>query len=95
MTAKSILAILNLLMKKYLKNKKILAAGGVVVLIVIIAAAGFFVLSSRNKPANFSNPGDGQSSQDQPVATLTAKDIGLVVTVRPDNRAMMFQMSSL
>lgn len=79
-------------MRKYFQNKKILAAG-TVILVLILVGGGFLVLSNRNKPANFSNPSD-QSAGEAPVATLTAKDIGLVVTVRSDDHAMMFKINN-
>ena len=82
-------------LSKLKQNRKLLAAGAVILVVIVAAAAGigYHVLSSRNNAVvNFSNP-DGSSSAPA-VQAISAKDVGLVITVRPDNLAVKFKLNN-
>jgi hypothetical protein len=79
-------------MNKYLKNKKIVAVGAAILILVIVGIL-FLVTSSKNKPADFSNP-SGDEFSSPVVGTITAKELGLVITVRPDNKAVKFKINN-
>jgi hypothetical protein len=70
------------------KNKKVIGAVAVFVILVILGG-GFIFVSHSNAPTS-SSPEDEIASEDLP--TLSPEDIGMVVTVRPDNQALMFEI---
>ncbi len=63
----------------------------VAVIILLIIGGVFYVVYSQNKSTEFSNP-NGTTSDSQ-VQTITAEELGLVITVRPDNLAVKFKLN--
>lgn len=72
-----------------LKQKKILLVG-IVALILIILFGGVLLLSSKKASVDNSTETTGI---DQSVQTLSTKDFGLKVTLRPDKKALMFEIT--
>ncbi len=72
---------------EHLKNKKIIAA---VAVFLILAIAGGVFLLSRQGSGN-ETPSDEITESDLP--TLSPEDIGMEVTVRKDNKALMFELT--
>lgn len=70
-----------------LKNKKIIAA---VAVFLILALAGAAFLWMRQGSSEIS-PSDEITESDLP--TLTPEDIGMEVTLRQDNKALMFELT--
>lgn len=69
------------------QNKPLL---GVVLIIALgILISGLYFLAPKNK-SNLNNP---TSSFDEQIETISPKEIGLEVTVRSDNRAIMFEIT--
>lgn len=66
------------------KNKKVTAI--ILAVLLLIVGGVFFV--TRNQA---SNPDDGMVSRNLP--KLTPAEIGMVVTVRKDNKALMFELT--
>lgn len=71
---------------KLKQDKKVLIA--VAAAIILLALGGFYFLSSK-KTSNVYNP----SSFDEQVETISPEEIGLDVTVRGDNKAIMFEIT--
>lgn len=72
---------------KKLKNKKLL--GAVAVFLILAVTGGVFFLSRQSETGGNSGS-DEFASSDLPV--LTPEEIGLVVTVRKDKKALMFEI---
>lgn len=70
---------------KWLKNKKVLAV--ILGLLVLLVVGGVFY-TTRQKAAN---PDDGMVTKNLP--KLSPSDIGMVVTVRKDKKALMFELT--
>lgn len=70
-----------------LKNKKIIAA--VAVFLILAVAGGVFLWSRQGSSQE--RPSDEITESDLP--TLTPEDIGMEVTIRPDNKALMFELT--
>jgi hypothetical protein len=71
-----------------IKDKKFLGIIGVVIALLVLAAGAFFVFG--NDPET-EDPYDSMESTSLP--ELSPEDIGMVVTVRDDNRALMFELT--
>lgn len=72
-------------------NKKAVIISAVAVLI-LLGGGGYFVLSSKNKPAG-QNPKNIQTpleEEEQSAIEISVDEIGLVLTLRPDKRAIKF-----
>ncbi len=70
-----------------LKNKKIIAA--VAVFLILALAGGAFLWMRQGSGSE--SPSDEITESDLP--TLTPEDIGMEVTVRQDNKALMFELT--
>lgn len=70
-----------------LKNKKIIAA--VAVFLILALAGGAFLWMRQGSGSE--SPSDENTESDLP--TLTPEDIGMEVTVRQDNKALMFELA--
>ncbi len=70
-----------------LKNKKIIAA--VAVFLILALAGGAFLWMKQGSSQEA--PSDEITESDLP--TLTPEDIGMEVTVRQDNKALMFELT--
>ncbi len=72
-----------------LKDKKILAA--IAVFLILTVLGGIFVFARNQKNDQFSNsPLIGDTSN---LPELSPSDIGMVVTVRKDKKALMFELT--
>lgn len=71
-----------------LKNKKLLAAV-VAFLILIVAGGAFFLFRNQNPPDSPTE--DITAESDLPI--LSPEDIGMIVTVRKDKNALMFELA--
>lgn len=71
-----------------LKDKKILSVLGIIVAVVLIGGGLFLFL---NNSSSDSNPSD-ELIDTSDLPELSPEDIGMVVTVREDNRAIMFEL---
>ena len=71
-----------------LKNKKVIAA--VAVFVVLIIAGGALFLF-KNQSSSGSTPDDLIATSDLP--ELSPEEIGMVVTVRKDKKALMFELT--
>lgn len=73
-----------------MKNKWIIIGAVIVVVLIVIGAGAYFVLggSSSEKSLNTLNQG-------QQVKKLTAEDIGLTLTVRPDGKGIILKVTKL
>jgi hypothetical protein len=67
-----------------LKDKKVVAALAAV--LVLVFGGGAFLLSRNNSQAP-------EVNNESEVATLSPEDIGMVVTLRSDKRALMFELT--
>jgi hypothetical protein len=72
-----------------LKSKKVISAVAVFAILIILGG-GFFFVRHSNAPTTTS-PEDQFASENLP--TLTPEEIGMVVTVRKDNKALMFNLT--
>ncbi len=70
-----------------LKNKKLIAA--VAVFLILAVVGGVFLWSRQGSSSE--RPSDEITESDLP--TLTPEDIGMEVTIRPDNKALMFDLT--
>lgn len=70
-----------------LKNKKIIAA--VAVFLILALAGGAFLWMRQGSSQE--GPSDEIVESDLPI--LTPEDIGMEVTLRPDNKALMFELT--
>jgi len=71
------------------KNKKVLGVVGVIVALVILALGAFLVFGNNSETEE-----DPYGSMDtSSLPELTPEDIGMVVTLRDDNRALMFELT--
>lgn len=70
----------------YLKNKKILAVVGVVVVLFVAGVAVFISRQSRQAIVS-----DSMVAEES-LPSLSADQIGMVVTVRSDKKAIMFEL---
>lgn len=73
-----------------LKNKKILGVIAVFVILILVGG-GFFLIKSNNSSSDSASPDDQFASEDLP--SLSPEDIGMIVTVRKDNKALMFELT--
>ncbi len=71
-----------------LQHKKLLAAAAAFLVLAILGGV-FFI--SRNKSTNSNNINNGIAESDLPV--LSPEDIGMEVTLRPDGKALMFELT--
>jgi len=71
-----------------LKNKKLLAAIAVF-LILFVAGGAFFLFRNQNSS---DSPTD-EITQDSDLPMLSPEDIGMIVTVRKDKNALMFELT--
>lgn len=73
---------------EYLRNKKFIAAVAVFLILVVLGGAFFL---SRNKSTVSNNINNGIAESDLPV--LSPEEIGMEVTLRPDGKALMFEIT--
>lgn len=73
-----------------LKDKKIIAIVAAVVVILLVAVVGFLLMSQNKSSSN--NANDEIVGSDLP--ELSPEDIGMEVTLRDDNRAVMFELTN-
>ncbi len=78
--------------KSITKNKKILSIILVVILVIIIGGIGIFFVTNKNTNSNDSNIPGGIDSSSLP--ELTPESIGMIVTVRPDKKALSFELKN-
>lgn len=71
-----------------LKNKKLLAA--VAAFLIVVVLGGVFFLSKHQ-----SSQAPSGISQNSEIPKLSPEDIGMVVTVRNDNKALMFELTKI
>lgn len=72
----------------FLRNKKLIAA--VAVFLVLIVLGGVFFLTQKQ---SVSVSDEGEITEDSGLPKLTPEDIGMVVTVRADGKALMFKLT--
>lgn len=70
----------------YLKNKKILAVAGLVI-VLFVAGVAVFISKQTNKPV----ASDSMVAEES-LPTLSPEEIGMVVSVRADKKAIMFEL---
>ena len=75
---------------EYLKNKKVLAAVAVFLVLVVLGGA-FFI--SRNQNISSRDIDIKDEITDSGLPSLGPSDIGMVVTLRPDGKALMFELT--
>lgn len=75
---------------EYLKNKKVLAAVAVFLVLVVLGGA-FFI--SRNQNISSRDIDIKDEITDSGLPSLDPSDIGMVVTLRPDGKALMFELT--
>lgn len=75
---------------EYLKNKKVLAA--VAVFLVLVVLGGIFFIS-RNQNISSQDADIRDGITDSGLPSLDPSDIGMVVTLRPDGKALMFELT--
>ncbi len=74
---------------EYLKNKKLLAAVAVFLVLAVLGGV-FFISRNKSITSNDIDIEDGIAGSELP--TLDPSDIGMVVTIRPDGKALMFEI---
>lgn len=74
-----------------LKNKKVIAIISVI-LVAILILGGLFIFKNNSSSNNSENASDELIS-DSDLPELSPEDIGMVVTVRKDNKALMFELT--
>lgn len=72
----------------YLKNKKVLAV--ITAFLVLAVLGGVFFLSRHNSTKA---QDDGSLQQTEGLPKLTPENIGMIVTVRKDKKAIMFELT--
>ncbi|KKQ34421.1 MAG: hypothetical protein US51_C0040G0002 [Microgenomates group bacterium GW2011_GWA2_37_6] len=70
------------------KNKKVLAAVAVFLILAVLGGALFLTRSKNASPVS-----PTESIVDSELPTLDPSDIGMVVTLRPDGKALMFEIA--
>lgn len=74
---------------EYIRNKKLLAAVAVFLVLVLLGGI-FFITRNQNISSKDADIRDGISDSSLP--SLDPSDIGMVVTLRPDGKALMFEI---
>ena len=72
------------------KNKKVLAAVAVFLVLAVLGGA-FFISRNQNISSRDSDMKNGITDSGLP--SLDPEDIGMVVTLRPDGKALMFELT--
>ena len=75
---------------EYIRNKKLLAAVAVFLVFVVLGGA-FFITRNQNISSKEIDIKNGIADSDLP--TLDPSDIGMVVTLRSDGKALMFELT--
>lgn len=72
----------------YLKNKKVLAAIAAFLVLAVLGAAFFLTRHTDSKVSD-----DDSMIQSEGLPILSPEDVGMVVTVRKDKKALMFELT--
>ena len=78
-------------MKKLLKNPVALGGIAIIIVIIIFVAAYFFIMKGSSQDASSQVP----TTQAQQIQQIQPKDIGLTLTPRADNKAVILEITKL
>ncbi len=74
-----------------LKNKKILSIIAVIAVVLLLVGGGFFFFKNQSSSASDESENELMDASDLP--ELSPEEIGMIVTLRKDNKALMFELT--
>lgn len=69
------------------KQRNVQIATGIIAVLLLVS--GFMIFGNRSKPA------PEQTTEDQTIQTISAEELGLTLTAKPDKKAIKFKIEKL